>query len=529
MTTHLVLVMIVRDEAERIDRCITSALPIIDAMIISDTGSTDTTIDKLSKYIKPKIVDNTSTDKLNTSTDKLDNKSSDKLDSKSTDKLNTSTNLNNKPTDKLDNKLTDKLDTSTNLNNKLTDNLDSKSIIGHIYHDKWINYGPNRNLVLKHACHWIETNTDWDLLLTYALLLDADFILEIHDFDRSKLTYDSYYVYQFVYKSNGHVYGTHPNLRLIRLNLDWNAVGNTHEVWMSTMATSSILDSLIIRDINDGTNHTTKLQRDLVTLKADIEANPNESRFVFYLANTYYSLRDYNLAITWYQKRLSMKGWVEDEWYATYRLAECYRKLGESLTDHKYDLLAISHYSICNYLKPHRREPILRLAQYAVKQGNHLLGVRLTLTAKQIPYITEAHVIENIEHKLNWIFITSAYCSRLQCPQSSDILRYYELAMQLNDYILFNPCSSPIDQRSANYNTRWYCQRLIHSRIIKMSFDSYGFRPPYSANSVTLNPMNWTLIRYKHGYLAIVRNTNYQINKVPRLSIQSLLRISIRC
>lgn len=50
--TLLSLVMIVKNESKIIERCLDSVKSIIDSIIISDTGSTDNTIEIIENYIE---------------------------------------------------------------------------------------------------------------------------------------------------------------------------------------------------------------------------------------------------------------------------------------------------------------------------------------------------------------------------------------------------------------------------------------------------------------------------------------------
>ena len=54
MGKKIILCMIVKNESKIIERCITSALPIIDAVSICDTGSTDNTVEVIEKFLKTK-------------------------------------------------------------------------------------------------------------------------------------------------------------------------------------------------------------------------------------------------------------------------------------------------------------------------------------------------------------------------------------------------------------------------------------------------------------------------------------------
>ncbi len=96
---------------------------------------------------------------------------------------------------------------------------------------------------------------------------------------------------------------------------------------------------------------------DLDILLQDLQDEPENPRTVFYLAQTYFCLHDWENAAKWYEKRATMKGWDEETYVAIFTLAQAYQNLKN------YDQM------IFNYLKafscrPIRAEPLIELAKY---------------------------------------------------------------------------------------------------------------------------------------------------------------------
>ena len=145
----------------------------------------------------------------------------------------------------------------------------------------------------------------------YILLLDADMVLINQGFKKEKLNKDVYFLIQ---KNNGINY---KNIRIIKSDKYWFYKGFTHEILLCREVLSEeLLSTLYIDDIDDGGSKENKLSRDLNLLQQD-EKN---SRNIFYLANTYFSLFQFSEAKKNYKLYLEMPNWSEELWFSFYRL-----------------------------------------------------------------------------------------------------------------------------------------------------------------------------------------------------------------
>ena len=73
------------------------------------------------------------------------------------------------------------------------------------------------------------------------------------------------------------------------------------------------------------------LDRDL--LLAEVEHNPEDTRSVYFLAQSYLCLGDFVNARKWYARRAEMGGWAEEVYYSMYRVAQAMAQLGEPWPD----------------------------------------------------------------------------------------------------------------------------------------------------------------------------------------------------
>jgi len=222
------------------------------------------------------------------------------------------------------------------------------NVNGKVHYEPWKNFGYNRTHSYKKAKESFPQ-------ATYLLLLDADMVLMDRGFKKSSLKGDSYVVYQ---KEGG---TTYRNKRLIRAALNYHSVSVTHEytaVENGGAERCENLDTLFIDDRSDGGCKDDKLDRDAALLIQGLKDEPDNSRYMFYLANTFYSLNQYIDAIRYYEERLKDKKntFEEEAWYSCYRLGQCYEKAID------YPMMVYWYMKAINR-RPHRIEPYICLAK----------------------------------------------------------------------------------------------------------------------------------------------------------------------
>jgi len=319
MTTNIKIAFfaIMKNESKIVERCLTNLNPIVDYFCISDTGSTDNTVELIENFI---------------------------------------------------------------VKNKKK---------GKVFKDTWVNFGTNRSLSFTNAVQWLEEN-NIDKNTTYLLTVDADMILKIEkDFNKQSLMTNKSWVIPQVNPSIRYY-----NSRLFCANVKYNCVGVTHEYWNCMEKEnyqSGKLDSLWIDDIGDGGAKADKYERDLRLLTQGIIDEPNNERYLFYLAQTYLDIGDKENAIKWYTKRIEKKGWFEEVLIACTRLGDLYMSIGNP------EKALFAWADGFNY-NPYRAEPLIRMANYYRCKGmNNIAFVYLRQMAR-IPYPKDQVLF--VEHKV---------------------------------------------------------------------------------------------------------------------------------
>ena len=211
------------------------------------------------------------------------------------------------------------------LNNIIQNGIDGQKLPGKIHNHVWKNFGTNRSQSFL-ACVDTAKEVGFDLEDTYALLLDADMKLVIrNDFKKSDLIKDGYLIIQ-----QSPVLSYH-NIRFIKLARNWTCVGVTHEYWACSNMdnVTDKLDTVFIDDVNDGGCKSDKFERDIRLLTQGLEDEPTNPRYMFYLANSYHDVGQYENSIKYYLKRIEAGGWPEEVFYSIYRIGFCYRGMGQ--------------------------------------------------------------------------------------------------------------------------------------------------------------------------------------------------------
>ena len=272
------LVMIVKNEASVIRRCLDSVKPFIDCWSICDTGSTDDT---------PSTIEDT-----------------------------------------------------------------LAGIPGELHEVPWENFGHNRTTALKLA----RGKAD------YHLMIDADMTLDTPGDFRAALAEDAYLIRYTGPKD----YWVE---RLVSDRHEWEYVGPAHEYIRSQTANRPVkLADVTVTHHGDESRLREKIERYLALLKRALEEEPDNSRYVFYIAESYRDLDNLAQAIEWYEKRASMGGWDEEVWYSLYQVARLQHRLGLAWP------LVLDAYLQAYEFRPTRLEPIYHIAKFYRETEHYALA-----------------------------------------------------------------------------------------------------------------------------------------------------------
>lgn len=338
---------------------------------------------------------------------------------------------------------------------------------------EWKDFGHNRTISVKSAQKYLGEVLGWNLAETYGLLLDADMVFQPGSLKEQTLTEIGYTIVQ---KAGNLVY---PNCRLIRLDYPWICKGVTHEYWDGP--TKPLSDSVcFIDDRNDGGCKSDKFERDARLLEQGLHDEPDNVRYMFYLAQTYHSMGRWKDSIAMYKKRIQGGGWYEEVWYSHYMIGQCYLALNDPIRFESWMLRAYSN-------NPRRAEPLYKLTKYFRETAEHHKAYHYMKLGKAIPLSTESLFVES-----------DVYTQLFHYEQS--ILEYY-VHPETNDGV-----RSSVEyllrgtnlQQSVLSNLEFYAEPI--AKIERLQLPS-PFGPEYRPSAVSLRTYPYANVRYVNYWI----------------------------
>ena len=225
--------------------------------------------------------------------------------------------------------------------------MDEYGIKGEVHHEKWVNFGVNRDQALKKAVGKAD----------YALIIDADEELYYTNKDWFKTLDKQCYYLKRLY---GSVEYYLPGLVNIQNNnaAGWEWRAPVHNYLVATKLGNNYtresvgINILYIKsNVHGGAkshNVTTeeKYLKDAGLLLEHHKENPTDTRTIFYLAQSYRDANKPEEALKWYKKRIDMGGWNEEVYFSKYSYAMCKARTGkyDFETELLYDLLKAWNY-----------------------------------------------------------------------------------------------------------------------------------------------------------------------------------------
>jgi tetratricopeptide (TPR) repeat protein len=173
---------------------------------------------------------------------------------------------------------------------------------------------------------------------------------------------------------------SHP--RLVRAALPWRYVGVTHEYLCFEQAGAQVpLPGAAITVGADGARNSNprKHWHNIELLTQGLRDEPDNARYVYYLAQSYRDVGEYAQAREHFRRRAAMGGWPEEVWSACYQTARMGEAEGRPWPEVLADYLAAYQHS------PDRAEPLYRIALHYQACREHATADLFLARAAQIP------------------------------------------------------------------------------------------------------------------------------------------------
>jgi glycosyltransferase involved in cell wall biosynthesis len=317
MKSTKTLVMIVKDEEHIIRECLESMVPHIDRYDITDTGSTDKTKEIIKEFFE------------------------------------------------------------------------EKGIPGEVYDHEWDGFGKSRTQSLRNAekggadYGWV---IDADDMMSGELVFPEDIELDAFSLriKRGDFTWWRNQIFKldgtWVYTGVLHEYAENPTKQ---------TDGSIKQGRLGQEGYHVIARTMGGRNLNeDGTavDPVVKYSKDAemflscLTNPDDPNYEPENSRYMFYIAQSYFDSKQFEKASEWYMKRAEAGGWEEEVFYSLFRVAIC-----SSITEEPWEKTCQYFLSAWNY-RPVRAEPLYQIARIYRLSGHPRLGYLFAKQAHSIPF-----------------------------------------------------------------------------------------------------------------------------------------------
>lgn len=245
-----------------------------------------------------------------------------------------------------------------------------KDIPGELHERPWVNFGHNRQEALDLA----RGKSD------YVLFMDADEkLLFPKDYVKPPLGLACYFA-TFIDPEDAVNF---PKILIIDSNPAWNWVGVVHEyLTMPENATYGTLNDVTCLRATSTSNRSQdprKYHNDAKLLEEALLTDPDNSRSVFYLAQSYCNAKEYEKSLKNYQRRMDMSGAPHEAMWSSYVVGRLHEILNHSSEE------IINSYTVCYQRYPNRAEPLFRLSDYFIRNKNYILSYVIAKQAMTIP------------------------------------------------------------------------------------------------------------------------------------------------
>lgn len=252
-----------------------------------------------------------------------------------------------------------------------------KDIPGELHERPWKNFAHNRNEALALA----KNKAD------YILFIDADEeLIQTSDFHKEDLHKDFYYI-------TSHYGGArYPRIQLVNASLAWKWQGVLHETLECQEARScEVLPCAFnfVRSEGARSKDPNTYLRDVKILEEACASDPMNTRYTFYLAQSYRDAGMYEKAIETYGKRVMLGGWHEEIFWSLYQIG-CIQELLEQPPS-----TFLQSYEKAHQILPSRLEPVYRLTNYHRRAAQYDKAYSLSSFALSLPPAKSLLFVEN--------------------------------------------------------------------------------------------------------------------------------------
>jgi glycosyltransferase involved in cell wall biosynthesis len=249
-----------------------------------------------------------------------------------------------------------------------------KGIPGELHERPWVGFGHNRSEALT-LC---DGKADW------AWMIDADDYIE-GKFEMPLNVPDELDAFALKFQRQDFVWW---RTQIFRTGRGWKYVGILHEYPTTENQQPKITKiegeyAIVARTMGSRNLNITpveKYKKDAELLEKALIDEPDNIRYQFYLAQSYFDSQQWEKAEAAYIKRVQMGGWEEEQFYSAYRIGMCRGLQNKSWLEIQQAFLEAWE------LRPSRAEPLHQIARVYRIMGHPRLAFLYAKMALEISY-----------------------------------------------------------------------------------------------------------------------------------------------
>ena len=234
---------------------------------------------------------------------------------------------------------------------------------GEVHEREWKNFGHNRSEALK-LC---------DDKMDYILVIDADDLIAWNGDGKQQLLHILQHNPNGVNLKIRQGSLSYTRMQIFKANDGWKYHGVLHEYPGNGKPNNKNVNGpddmfMTSRRLGDRNKCNDKMKRDIAVLLKGLEDEPDNERYMFYLAQSYRDDRQVDEAVKWYTKRYEIGRWYEEKYMSAYNITKLTNSKEWAWKAHECNPKRIeclvSYLSYCRMTNQFSRE-LLAMALYA--------------------------------------------------------------------------------------------------------------------------------------------------------------------
>ena len=249
-----------------------------------------------------------------------------------------------------------------------------KNIPGELIQSDWKGFGPSRT----EALNYVKGKA------VYAFMIDADDYLQ-----GSFVLPDNNDIDSYALRLGREEFSWWRN-QIFKVDSDWQYLGILHEYAHCKGKEQPLIMKLegnyrvVARTMGARNLNVTpieKYSKDAETLEEALKTEPDNSRYQFYLGQSYFDSQQWEKAIVAYMRRVEMGGWAEEVYYSLYRIA-----VAKAMLERPWGEVLEAFLMSFN-ARPIRAEPLYHIAQvYRTKLNMPATAFLFAKAAAEMPF-----------------------------------------------------------------------------------------------------------------------------------------------